>query len=241
MRSPSIPSTKLQKQLQSQISDQDKLIDQTYTTIHNGPLQLIARMLSAWEDDQPVSAEMRSQLEKVNRELRGIREILQEEMRSPSEKLVMMGEQSVDLQMPLHTVLYETYSNTLKRYASFFEPINKIRSFDPMADGQLTAREKRAIGRFLEESLTNICKYAEKTTMITVTSQRTEDYNIIKIIDNGEGLSSLAAHEGFGTQQATRLARQLGGKFERTSVQPQGTCCELCWPVQRPTWQTWGR
>ena len=235
------PFYQAQKQLQSQLNDQDKLIDQTYTTIHNGPLQVIARMLSAWEDDKPASAEMRSQLEKVNRELRGIREILQEEMRSPSEKLVMMGEQSVDLQMPLHTVLYETYSNTLKRYASFFEPVNKIRSFDPMADGQLTAREKRAIGRFLEESLTNICKYAEKTTTITVTSQRTENYNIIKIIDNGEGLASPATHEGFGTQQATRLARQLGGKFERVSVQPKGTRCELRWPVQRPTWQTWGR
>lgn len=235
------PFYQAQKQLQSQLNDQDKLIDQTYTTIHNGPLQVIARMLSAWENDKPVSAEMRSQLEKVNRELRGIREILQEEMRSPSEKLVMMGEQSVDLQMPLHTVLYETYSNTLKRYASFFEPINKIRSFEPMADGRLTGREKRAIGRFLEESLTNICKYAKETTRVTVTSQRTENYNIIKIVDNGTGISSPAAHEGFGTQQATRLARQLGGKFERVSVQPKGTRCELRWPVKRPAWQAWNR
>lgn len=235
------PFYQAQKQLQSQLNDQDKLIDQTYTTIHNGPLQVIARMLSAWESDKPAPAEMRSQLAKVNRELRGIREILQEEMRSPSEKLIMMGEQSVDLQMPLHNVLYETYSNSLKRYASFFEPINKVRSFEPMADGQLTGREKRAIGRFLEESLTNICKYAEGTTRIIVTSQRTKDYNIIKIIDNGSGLSSPFVHEGFGTQQATRLARQLGGKFERMSVQPKGTSCELRWPVQRPAWQTWGR
>ena len=235
------PFYQAQKQLKSQLNDRDKLIDQTYTTIHNGPLQAIATMLRAWEDDKPAPAEMRSQLEKANQELRGIREVLQQEMRSPSETLVMMGEQSVDLQMPLHTVLYQTYSTTLERYSTFFEPITKIRSFEPMADGQLTGRDKRAICRFLEEALTNIYKYAEEPTTISVTGQRTEDYNIIKIVDNGKGRSLPATHEGFGTQQATRLARQLGGKFERLPVQPNGTCCELRWPVRRSTWPVWSR
>ncbi len=243
------PFYQAQAQLQAQLKEQDKLIDQTYTTIHNGPLQIIARMLSAWPEGEPTTAEARSQLEKVNRELRGIREILQAEMRSPSEKLVMMGEQSVDLQMPLHIVLHETYSNTLDRYQNFFAPITKLRDFGPMADGQLTGSEKRAIGRFLEESLINICKYAKKSTLITITSKRTEDYNIITIIDNGETIktkeSPLAsthvapAHEGFGTQQASRLARHLGGKFLRESVQPRGTRCELRWPIKRSAWDRW--
>ena len=233
------PFFQAQSQLQAQIKEQDKLIDQTYSTIHNGPLQEIAMMLKAWSAGEPAAAELRSQLETINQALRGIRETLQQEMRSPSETLVMMGEQTVDLQMPLHTVLYETYSNTLERYHSFFEPMTKIRKFEPMADSRLTGREKRAIGRFLEEALTNIYKYATGTTRITVTSQRTDEYNIIKIIDNGKGQTQQKAHEGYGTQQADRLARQLGGKFARTSLEPQGICCELRWPVQLSAWQRW--
>lgn len=235
------PFYQAQSQLQSQIKEQDKLIDQTYTTIHNGPLQIIARMLSTWPDGQPAEAEMRSRLQELNHELRGIREVLQKEMRSPSEKLAMMGDQIVDLQMPLHMVLYETYSNTLSRYRSFFEPMAKIRSFEPMADSRLTGREKRAIGRFLEEALTNVFKYAKGATRVTVTSQRTSEYNLVQIIDNGEGelARQQQTYEGYGTQQANRIARQLGGKFERTVLTPKGVCCELRWPIQLSAWQRW--
>jgi two-component sensor histidine kinase len=110
-----------------------------------------------------------------------------------------------------------------------------------MADSRLTLREKRAIGRFLEEALINIYKYAEGTTRITVTSERTDEYNIIKVIDNGSGRSNphQKHREGDGTQQANRLARQLGGQFNRTFLEPQGVCCELRWPTQLSTWQRW--
>ena len=237
------PFYQAQALLQTQIKEQEKLIEQTYTTIHNGPLQVIAQILKSWPVGDMATADTRPQLEKVNQELRGIREILQEEMQSPSERLVMMGEQSVDLQMPLHIVLSETYSNTLARYQSFFQPLIKIRSFEPMADGQLTGREKRAIGRFLEEALTNIYKYAEKTTRITVSCERTETVNIVKVIDDGHAKTdpSQTNHEGYGTKQANRIAWQLGGKFERKPVAPQGTCCELHWPIKISVWQRWRR
>ncbi|MEO0768826.1 MAG: CHASE2 domain-containing protein [Cyanobacteria bacterium J06649_4] len=245
------PFYQAQTLLQAQIKEQEKLIEQTYTTIHNGPLQVIAQMLKSWPDSAENNAQSddsKAQLEQVNRELRGIREILQEEMRSPSEKLVMMGEQSVDLQMPLHIVLSETYSNTIDRYQSFFQPLIKIRSFEPMADGELTGREKRAIGRFLEEALTNIYKYAEKTTRVTVSCKRTDTHNIVQILDDGQSKQSAQpidhekyGHEGYGTKQAGRIARQLGGKFERKSIEPQGTCCELRWPIQLSAWQRWMR
>lgn len=237
------PFYQAQTLLQTQIKEQEKLIEQTYTTIHNGPLQIIAQMLKGWPVGEPASADSRPQLESVNTELRGIREILQEEMRSPSEKLVMMGEQSVDLQMPLHIVLSETYSNTLERYQSFFQPLVKIRSFEPMADGQLSGREKRAIGRFLEEALINIYKYAKDTTRITVSCKRTNTHNIVQVIDDGHTQKNLqrAGHEGYGTKQANRIAWQLGGSFARTSIAPQGTTCELRWPIQRSVWQRWQR
>jgi len=237
------PFYQAQSLLQAQLKEQEKLIEQTYTTIHNGPLQVIAQMLKAWPVGAVAVAESRSQLESVNKELRGIREILQAEVRSPSEKLVMMGEQSIDLQMPLHIVLSEIYSNTIERYREFFQPLIKIRSFAPMADGQLTGREKRAIGRFLEEALTNIYKYAGETTRITISCERTETHNIVKVIDDGKGSTNLQhiGHEGYGTKQANRIARQLGGRFERKAVESKGTYCELRWPIQSSVWRWWSR
>ena len=235
------PFYQAQVQLQNQIQDQEKLIEQTYTTIHNGPLQTIGQVLKYWPEQEPTVAKTKSQIVQVNKELRNIREVLQAEMRSPSEKLVMMGEQSVDLQMPLHIVLSEIYSNTIARYHTFFEPLLLFRSFDPMADGALTGKEKRAIGRFLEEALTNVCKYAEKTTQVSVACKRTETDNIIQIVDNGQVQPSFQQnkHEGYGTKQANRIARQLGGKFERHSIEPNGTRCELRWPIQRSSWSRW--
>ncbi len=247
------PFYQAQRQLQLRINEQEKLIDQTYTTIHNGSLQVIAAMLKAWPQGELAPVVLRSQLEALNQELRSIRETLKTEISASGEQLAMMAGQSVDLKMPLHDLLYATYINTLERYRDFFEPISKIRTFEPLEDSRLTLREKRSIGRFLEEALINIYKYAEGTTRITVTSQNTGEYNIITVIDNGTDSSSDSSlddgsvranlqpkrHEGDGTRQANRLARQLGGKFERTFLTPQGVRCELRWPVQLSDWQRW--
>lgn len=239
------PFYQVQAYLRSQIDDQEEIIDQTYSAIHNGPLQVISVMLSNWPENSPELSATQSQIQIVNQELRGIREFLQQEMHASSERtserLAMVGEQAIDLQVPLNTMLYQVYKSTVKRYCGFFELVVQVTAFEPMADGSLTGREKRALGRFLEEALTNIYKYAEGTTQIKITCQRDDKDNFVQIIDNGAGLHRplFKAQGGYGTKQAHQLARQLGGKFERTEVQPQGVCCELRWPVQRPDWNRW--
>jgi CHASE2 domain-containing sensor protein/two-component sensor histidine kinase len=226
------PFYQAQLQLQTQIKEQDQLIDQTYNTIHNGPLQIIAQMLKRWPEGMSAAAEVRLELQKLNRELRGLHEILKKELKPSHEKIAMMGEQTIDLQLPLHTVLYEIYRNTIERYQSFFSNIIQIRDFEPLADKNLTVQEKRAIGRFLEEALNNIYKHAEGATRITVTIGQRDEYNVITIIDNGRIKAQLSTHhEGDGTRQAAKLARQLGGTFERQKLEPQGTCCQLRWPI----------
>lgn len=241
------PFYQAQFQLQALITEQDRLIDQTYSTIHNGPLQVIASMLKAWPKDVPTSTEapakMRSQLETLNQEMRSIRETLQQEVRSPQQKLVMMNDRQVELHLPLHQVLQQTYSHTVERDRSFFEPITKVLDFNPMADSRLTSREKRALGRFVEEALTNIRKYADSPTRISISCKTTENDNIIQISDNGSPVCPIQpqAPEGEGTRQARKLARQLSGSFERESIEPKGVRCVLRWPIQRAVWQCWQR
>ena len=235
------PFYQAQAQLQAQIADRTRLIDQTYTTIHSSSLQEIALMLRHWPKGEPAAAGMRSQLEDINIELRSIREKLQKETKLSEETMAMTKEKTVKLSLPLHIVLQETYRNTIERYHNFFNSVAIIPDFAPLADSRLSKVEKRAIARLLEEALTNIYKYSNDVTRVDLISHRTDKDNILRIIDNGKGRLNPQqnAYGGYGTQQASKTASQLGGKFTRTAVEPKGVRCELRWPIKRPLWQHW--
>ncbi|MBH8565237.1 hypothetical protein I8748_24150 [Nostoc sp. CENA67] len=60
----------------------------------------------------------------------------------------------------------------------------------------------------------------------------------LQIIDNGvTNISKDYQRSGQGTNQAQDLARQLKGKFRRYPHYPQGTICELTWPMTSNWWQ----
>ncbi|NEQ31815.1 MAG: CHASE2 domain-containing protein [Leptolyngbya sp. SIO4C5] len=234
------PFYQAQAQLRSQLRDRQALIDSVFTSIHNGPLQILAQTLSSWPEGQPAPAAMRSDLQTLNSELRGIYETMRQEMLLPSGRLVLTGQSAFDLQIPLNELLCDVYQSTIERYRSFFTPILKIVAFKELDDQTLTSDQKRDLGRFLEEALVNLCKYAKGTTRLTVTCLQEGQDNVIRVIDNGVGLRNFAVNKsGFGTRQARKLARSLGGQFSRTEASPQGVCCELRWPIQQARWRRW--
>ncbi|MEM8613715.1 MAG: CHASE2 domain-containing protein, partial [Cyanobacteria bacterium P01_H01_bin.105] len=193
-----------QAQLRSQLEDRQNLINQTYNTIHNGPLQTLSQMISTWPVDQPAPASLRTELHRLNRELREIYETMRQESLLPTGQLVLSGQQALDLQMPLDELLREAYHITLERRRDFFEPILKIVAFEPMDDTQLSVDQKRGLGRFLEEALINVQKYAKDTTRLAIDCRQQEGHNTIKIIDNGQGKSPPGQPNplgGYGTRQ----------------------------------------
>ena len=110
-----------------------------------------------------------------------------------------------------------------------------------MLDSKLSAKQKRDLGRFLEEALINVSKYAKDATRLTVVCCQEENNNVIRIIDNGsKGLHSTPPNSagGYGTQQAKKLASQLRGQFTRSVVEPKGVCCELRWPIEKSSWRS---
>ena len=168
---------------------------------------------------------------------------MHQEMLIADEKLVMTGHRIVDLQVPLDAILYQTYQGTIERQRGFFENIIQITNFEAVPESGLTPEQKRDLARFLEEALINVYKHAKTATRISVNCQRKEKFNVICVQDNGAGLRTKidlkkiskdiqSEQKAYGTQQANRLARQLGGQFKRTNVQPKGTCCELRWPAE---------
>lgn len=231
------PMYQAQVQLRSQLHQREYLIDWTFGTIHNGPLQTLARFLKEWPTDSSQPNFEKTDLQQLNQEIRDLYDAMRQEMLLPEQQLVLSQQQIINLDIPLSELLYEIYSNTIKRRADFFGKIIHITDFKPIADERLTPEQKRQLGRFLEEALLNVCKYATDAKRIKVICRPEETHHVIRIIDNGTSNLAASNREGHGTRQAKQLAQKLGGTFERQSVNPKGVRCELCWPLRTGRWQ----
>ncbi|NEO01265.1 MAG: CHASE2 domain-containing protein [Moorea sp. SIO3I7] len=226
--------------LKSRINERQYMIDYTFDIIHNGPLQTLARILSCTQDQDLSHHQLRSQLEQLNQELRAVYESVRRETLTQDSSIHIGIDLDLDLEQPTHEILYEVYSNTLALNFPCFETIQvKIITFDPIDSPPLSIEQKRGLCRFMEEALCNVGKYAKGVTRLKVTCTQTEGINIIRIQDNGLGISSPSQPNkskrsgGRGTKQARALARQLGGRFKRSFLSPKGTVCELTWSVKK--------
>ena len=219
--------------LHSKINARQVLIERTFETIHNGPLQTLAKILKCVREQNlppnELLPELEKELEKLNHELRGVYEYLQQEPLTQDRSLYLGRGIELNVQDPIHEVLYQVYSHTLERDFPCFKTLRvKVRSFDPIDDRSLSIEQKQGLCRFLEEALCNVGRHAIGVTRLEVTYTQKEGWYILSIIDDGVGI--LSSKESRGTQQLKNLARQLKGKFRRSPVYPHGTLCELSWP-----------
>ncbi|MDZ8053126.1 MAG: CHASE2 domain-containing protein [Aulosira sp. ZfuVER01] len=222
--------------LRSGINARHSMMELTFETIHNGPLQTLAKVLKLVRDrnlpTEKLLPEVQKELEKLNQDLRGIYEFLQREPINQDSSLYLEKGLLINLQDPMHEILYQVYSYTLERDFPCFKSLRvKIRTFEPIDEGYLSIEDKRRLCRFLEEALCNVGKHATRVTRLEVTSSLSEGWQTLSIVDDGLAISSY--REGRGTQQFRNLARQLKGKFRRVSLYPRGTLCELSWPVPK--------
>ncbi|WP_445634210.1 Histidine kinase [Nostoc sp. DSM 114161] len=224
------------KALRSGIKARQDIIERTFETIHNGPLQSLAKVLKMVKyQDLPIKQllpELEKELEKLNHELRGIYDYLQREPPTQDSSLYLGNTLVLNLQDPLHEILYQVYSYTLARDFPCFRTIKvKIRTFEPIDERHLSIEQKQGLCRFLEEALCNVGKHAIGVTRLEVTCFSSEGWYTLSIIDDGLGVNS--SREGRGTQQFRNLAKQLKGKFQRVPLSSRGTICELSWPVTK--------
>ena len=223
--------------LRSRLQDRQLVIEQTFNTIHNGPLQTLSTLLRQVHTQPPSTEQLLAELQNLNQELRSVYETMQQETRSWESFVHLGSDRILNLQAPLQEILYEIYCNTLQRDLPCFATIKvKVVNFDPLNDDSLNSEQKRGLCRFLEEALCNVGKHAKGATQLTVTCSQHQGKQIIRIADNGIGLPAdssahpeLSVPVGLGTQHAVNLARRLGGQFQRLPNQPQGTVCELTW------------
>jgi CHASE2 domain-containing sensor protein/two-component sensor histidine kinase len=225
------------RSLQSRIRDRQMVIEQAFTTIHNGPLQTLATLIHHSDDPDVPRAQLQQELQHLNRELRSVRDTMRQEV-VQGDQIYLQGKTELHLSSPLHSLLYEIYNDTLRRDFPHFAPIKAlIVKFEPFDERGLSLEQKRDLCRFLEEALCNVGKHAVGAKRLVIDCRYINGFNVIRVVDNGVGLEPTVkpvadSASGRGTQQATVLARWLGGTFERSPNTPKGTICELRW---RPT------
>ncbi|OUL36971.1 histidine kinase [Nostoc sp. T09] len=222
--------------LRSGINARHSMMELTFETIHNGPLQTLAKVLKLVRDHNlptdKLLPEVQKELEKLNQDLRGIYEFLQREPVNQDSSLYLGKGLVINLQDPVHEILYQVYSYTLERDFPCFKTLRvKIRTFEPIDERYLSIEHKRGLCRFIEEALCNVGKHATGVTRLEVTCSLFEGWQTLSIVDDALAFNSY--REGRGTQQFRNLARQLKGKFRRVALYPRGTLCELSWPVPK--------
>ena len=221
--------------LRSEIEIRQHTIEQTFITIHNGPLQILANILRHVQDQDVPQKQLLEELRNLNYEIREVGEYLKREALDQRESLRLGSGLVLDLKLPIRDLLYEVHSHTLQRNFPYFKTLKvKAYSFDRIEEQYLSFEQKRELCQFLEEALCNVGKHAEGSTRLSATGKQNEGWYTLSIKDNGASISS--SFEGRGTKQCLDVARKLRGKFQRKSLGEKGTLCELTWPISGKNW-----
>jgi CHASE2 domain-containing sensor protein/two-component sensor histidine kinase len=227
-----------EQNLQIRLQERQLIIDHTFNAIHNGPLQSLAGILRQVQTQPTDAEELLPDLKQLNHDLRAVYESVRQESLGQGSSFYLSHDRQLDLQTPMHEILYEVYTSVLERNFHCFKTLKvKVVKFEPLDERHLNLEQKRGLCRFLEEALCNTGKHAIGVTRLEVLCMRNQDQNIIRVIDNGKGVHPTSQPVknmgGLGTRQAENLAKQLSGKFQRYPRDPQGMVCELTWSVVR--------
>lgn len=229
------------RMMRSRIEESQRVVQRTYTAMHNGPLQTLALIMR--DVERKDARTMANQLSQLNEEIRQLYTALEEDVAAQGNQFNLeQGFAALDLSRPLHELLYEVYERTLKRDFPHFKTLRRcITRFDPMQTPTLEAESIQALCRFLEGALCNVGLHAQGATQLKVSCTTQREENIISVEDNGQSAKSISSNRrsatdsmfsSKGSRQSMRLARDLQGSFNRSYLQPAGVRCELRWPVR---------
>ena len=176
--------TKVRKLLKEESELRQKVIDRTFSIIHNGPLQTLSgiRRYAQTQGDSNLT----SYLEKLDEEIRSIGEFSRNENSDFYHQFYLSNNETLDLSSPVQELFYQLFNKTIERDLLGFKTFKiKIRSFDPIDDKNLTIEIKRELCRFLEEMLCNCEKHARGASQLKAIGKHANDMYILRIEDNG--------------------------------------------------------
>ncbi|WP_293081731.1 CHASE2 domain-containing protein [Moorena sp. SIO4A1] len=221
--------------LRSQINVRQGTIEETFNLIHNGPMQTLAYIITRIQNQDLPEDQLLLKLKTIKDDIWEISEYLKQETPTQEETIRLGSNLKLSLNPPIHKLFYEVCRDTLERNLPCFETLKlKVLKFEPIPEQYLTIEQKRKLCQFLEEALCNVGKHAKGVTRITAIGKLHDEWYTLSLKDNGSGICS--SSENRGTKQCKNLAKQLGGTFKREPLSPQGTLCELTWPLAGRNW-----
>jgi signal transduction histidine kinase len=202
--------------------------------LHDGPLQDVAAMLS---DLRLARSQLRRHLEIADSELVDGR--MQDIEARGTEIERSLRELAISLE-PKH-VLELPFPKVLQREIEAFERRTEIDAFlDVSGDfGELTASQRLALFRVVQEALTNVREHSD-ATVVQVTLEARATSTELRVMDNGSGFEVTrvlidAARRGrLGLVGIGERVRMLGGTFDVISRQDEYTELIVSLPVWRP-------
>ncbi|MBE9040130.1 CHASE2 domain-containing protein [Oscillatoriales cyanobacterium LEGE 11467] len=218
------------------IIEQNKLIEQTFNIIHNGPLQTLATILRQIRDGNLSIETLFSKLEQLNTEIREVGDRLEEQVSDGENYFHLGGRYSIDLKLPLHELFDFVYRDTFDRDLFHFQSIKLTEvKFDPIDEQYLSQEQKHELCCFLQGALCNIGKHAVDATRMSVTG--THNINAgrytLCIADNGKAVESKSEiSEGRGEKHSLKLEKKFtDGKYKRSFLSPNGFECKFSWKL----------
>jgi signal transduction histidine kinase len=88
-----------------------------------------------------------------------------------------------------------------------------------------------ALYRIVQESLTNVGRHAQATTVRIRLTEEGRDY-LLTVTDDGRGIADAAAHEGSGLLGMRERAELLGGRFEASNLPDGGFSVSARIPIR---------
>jgi CHASE2 domain-containing sensor protein len=211
-----------------------QVISETFSAIHNGPLQELSLLLQSVRSENISLSDIDRKLGQLDQQIRQIGDALRSDVSTENKEpeiLVLGNGYQIDLNIPLNEIFYLVADRTVgrDRYPNLTNLKIKIIDFQEIPnETKLGINLKRQLCQFLEEAIGNVGKYAEGATRLQLIGRVDGDLYRLTIEDNGRG--EISSREGEGTNQARCLATSLRGKFVRSQKPAaHGVICSIEW------------
>lgn len=233
-----LTTTFLDRDSQRLLEERRQTISKTFAAVHNGPIQSLAALSRSVEQGHMSETEIAETIRTVDRDLRGLYDTMAVAAVTQTDRLYLQSDLVLDLRSQLSELLYELIDHTLNRPFPQFETLvnSVIPDFCCLDPYPFTPTQKRNLCLFIEECLCNAGKHAQGLTYLRIKCSVADGQYFLSVQDNGHPTVAASDFAGQGTRQAQHLAQQLGGQFERCSLDPttgKGTICRLTWRQSR--------